>query len=140
MKSLRLTEREFYRKLKKITIANCTNIRSTVLLSQLRDISLEGCRLMSSPSKEPLRIEGNKIIYSDDPLVYVIENYLTDKECQHLIDLSKNKFKLAKTMNNKDYGDASIYNHDQGLEQAETAGLNIPHQKHAKVLAVESRN
>ena len=81
-----------------------------MLLSQLRDISLEGCRLMSSPSKEPLRIEGNKIIYSDDPLVYVIENYLTDKECQHLIDLSKNNFKPAKTLSNADHGNTSVRN------------------------------
>ena len=31
-------------------------------------------------SKEPLRIEGDKIIYNDDPLVYVIENFISEEE------------------------------------------------------------
>ena len=28
--------------------------------------------------KKPIRVEGDKIIYNDDPLIYVIEDFITD--------------------------------------------------------------
>ena len=30
--------------------------------------------------KKPIRIDGDKIIYNEDPLVYVIENFISEEE------------------------------------------------------------
>ena len=34
--------------------------------------------------KKPIRTEGEKIVYNEDPLVYVIENFISDEECEHI--------------------------------------------------------
>ena len=50
----------------------------------------------------PIRTDGNKIIYNDDPLVYVIEDFITDEECQHFVNASNSKLERAKTIGGKD--------------------------------------
>ena len=52
--------------------------------------------------KEPLRIEGDKIIYNDDPLVYVIENFISEEECAHFVQTSSQNLERAKTIGGKD--------------------------------------
>lgn len=52
--------------------------------------------------KVPIRTDGNKIIYNDDPLVYVIEDFITDQECQHFVSASDSKLERAKTIGGKD--------------------------------------
>ncbi len=52
--------------------------------------------------KAPIRTDGNKIIYNDDPLVYVIEDFITDEECQHFVNASDSKLERAKTIGGKD--------------------------------------
>ena len=52
--------------------------------------------------KVPIRTDGNKIIYNDDPLVYVIEDFITDEECQHFVNASNSKLERAKTIGGKD--------------------------------------
>ena len=52
--------------------------------------------------KDPIRTEGNKIIYNEDPLVYVIEDFISEDECQHFVEESKSKLERAKTIGGKD--------------------------------------
>ena len=52
--------------------------------------------------KKPIRTDGNKIIYNDDPLVYVIENFISDEECDHFVNESRSKLERAKTIGGKD--------------------------------------
>ena len=52
--------------------------------------------------KKPIRTEGNKIIYNEDPLVYVIEDFITDEECSHIVNESDSKLQRAKTIGGKD--------------------------------------
>ena len=52
--------------------------------------------------KKPIRTEGNKIIYNDDPLIYVIENFISDAECDHFVEASNPKLERAKTIGGKD--------------------------------------
>ena len=52
--------------------------------------------------KKPIRTEGNKIIYNEDPLVYVIEDFITDEECSHFVNASDSKLQRAKTIGGKD--------------------------------------
>ena len=47
--------------------------------------------------KKPIRVEGDKIIYNDDPLIYVIEDFITDEECKHFVAASDSKLERAKT-------------------------------------------
>ena len=42
-----------------------------------------------------------KTILCDNPLIYTLDDYLTDAECQHFIELSKNKLERAKVSDNK---------------------------------------
>jgi len=61
--------------------------------------------IKTKPKKEikaPIRTDGNKIIYNDDPLVYVIEDFITDEECQHFVNASDSKLERAKTIGGKD--------------------------------------
>lgn len=52
--------------------------------------------------KQPLRKEGNKIIYNEDPLIYVIEDFISDDECNHFVEASNTKLERAKTIGGKD--------------------------------------
>ena len=52
--------------------------------------------------KKPIRTEGNKIIYNEEPLVYVIEDFITDEECSHFVNASDSKLQRAKTIGGKD--------------------------------------
>ena len=52
--------------------------------------------------KKPIRTEGNKIIYNDDPLIYVIEDFISDEECNHFVEASNTKLQRAKTIGGKD--------------------------------------
>ena len=68
--------------------------------------------------KKPIRIDGEKIIYNEDPLVYVIENFISEEECDHFVDQSKDKLERAKTIGGKD-----------GIYHEKRTGMNcwIPH-------------
>ena len=52
--------------------------------------------------KKPIRTEGEKIIYNEDPLVYVIENFISDEECEHIRNVSDGNLERAKTIGGKD--------------------------------------
>lgn len=52
--------------------------------------------------KKPLRVEGDKIIYNDDPLIYVIEDFISSDECDHFVEASDSKLERAKTIGGKD--------------------------------------
>ena len=52
--------------------------------------------------KKPIRTEGNKIIYNEEPLVYVIEDFITDEECLHFVNASDSKLQRAKTIGGKE--------------------------------------
>jgi len=52
--------------------------------------------------KKPIRTDGNKIIYNEDPLVYVIEDFITDEECLHFVNASDSKLQRAKTIGGKE--------------------------------------
>ena len=52
--------------------------------------------------KKPIRIEGNKIIYNDEPLIYVIEDFISSEECDHFVNASDSKLERAKTIGGKD--------------------------------------
>ena len=52
--------------------------------------------------KKPIRVEGNKIIYNDDPFIYVIEDFISDEECDHFVTASDSKLERAKTIGGKD--------------------------------------
>ena len=36
--------------------------------------------------KDPIRRDGNKIIYNEEPLIYVIEDIISEEECQHFVN------------------------------------------------------
>ena len=52
--------------------------------------------------KKPIRTDGNKVIYNDDPLIYVIENFISDEECDHFVQASQGGLRRAKTIGGKD--------------------------------------
>ena len=52
--------------------------------------------------KKPIRTGGNKVIYNDDPLIYVIENFISDEECDHFVQASQGGLQRAKTIGGKD--------------------------------------
>ena len=52
--------------------------------------------------KKPIRTEGNKIIYNEEPLIYVIEDFNTDEECSQFENASDTKLQRAKTIGGKD--------------------------------------
>ena len=52
--------------------------------------------------KKPLRVEGNKVIYNEDPLIYVIEDFISSDECDHFVHASESKLERAKTIGGKD--------------------------------------
>ena len=52
--------------------------------------------------QKPIRTEGEKIIYNEDPLVYVIENFISDEECEHIKNVSDGNLERAKTIGGKD--------------------------------------
>ena len=52
--------------------------------------------------KKPIRVEGNKIIYNEDPFIYVIEDFISDAECDHFVKASDSKLERAKTIGGKD--------------------------------------
>ena len=52
--------------------------------------------------KKPIRTDGNKVIYNDDPLIYVIENFISDEECDHFVQASQGGLQRAKTIGGKD--------------------------------------
>ena len=72
----------------------------------------------SAEHREPLRVDGEKIIYSEDPLVYVIENFISEEECDHFVKQSRDKLERAKTIGGKD-----------GIYHEKRTGMNcwIPH-------------
>ena len=73
--------------------------------------------------KDPIRTEGNKIIYNEDPLVYVIEDFISEEECQHFIEESKTKLERAKTIGGKD-----------GIYHENRTGMNCwIHHAHSEV-------
>ena len=41
-------------------------------------------------------MEGDKIIYNDDPLIYVIEDFITEEECKHFVAASDFKLEELK--------------------------------------------
>ena len=57
---------------------------------------------VSKAFKKPIRTDGNKIIYSEEPLVYVIEDFISDEECTHFVNASNTKLQRAKTIGGKD--------------------------------------
>ena len=52
--------------------------------------------------KKPIRVDGDKVIYNEDPLVYVIENFISDEECEHIKNVSDGNLERAKTIGGKD--------------------------------------
>ena len=52
--------------------------------------------------KKPIRVEGNKIVYNEDPFIYVIEDFISDAECDHFVKASDSKLERAKTIGGKD--------------------------------------
>ena len=62
--------------------------------------------------KKPIRVEGDKIIYNDDPLIYVIEDFITEEECKHFVAASDSKLERAKTIGGKD----GIYHENQHIK------------------------
>ena len=52
--------------------------------------------------KKPIRTDGNKVIYNDDPPIYVIENFISDEECDHFVQASQGGLQRAKTIGGKD--------------------------------------
>ena len=57
----------------------------------------------STPSSTPpSTMNESKHILSTDPDVYTIDNYLTEAECQHFIDLGKPRLKRALVSGSND--------------------------------------
>ena len=80
--------------------------------------------------KKPIRVEGNKIIYNDDPLIYVIEDFISSDECDHFVEASDSKLERAKTIGGKD-----------GIYHENRTGSNcwIPHNHSATTKEVGQR-
>jgi hypothetical protein len=51
-----------------------------------KNLSIE--KHMSEETDEHETIDLNKTVYCKDPLVFTIDNYLTDEECDHFINIS----------------------------------------------------
>ena len=51
---------------------------------------------------EPKKIASNVTLYSTDPIIYVVSNFLSDEECQSFIDLGKGNMKRATVAGDTD--------------------------------------
>ena len=43
---------------------------------------------------EPKKISENVTLYSTDPIVYVVNNFLSDEECKAFVEMGKGKMEL----------------------------------------------
>ena len=64
-----------------------------------KNLSIE--KHISEETDEHDTIDLNKTVYCEDPLVFTIDNYLTDEECDHFINISKDKMQRAVVSDNK---------------------------------------
>ena len=46
---------------------------------------------------EPKKISDNVTLYSADPIVYVVNNFLSDDECEAFVEMGKGKRYLANS-------------------------------------------
>ena len=56
---------------------------------------------ISEETDEHETIDHNNTVYCEDPLVFTIDNYLTDEECDHFINISKDKMQRAVVSSDK---------------------------------------
>ena len=47
---------------------------------------------------EPKKISDNVTLYSADPIVYVVNNFLSDDECEAFVEMGKGKMERAKVI------------------------------------------
>ena len=74
--------------------------------------------------------DENVSVYSRDPKIYTIKNYLSDEECDHIINLSQGKLKQAL-----------VSGQDKGYVSAGRTGSNywLPHNADEKTLDIAQR-
>ena len=46
---------------------------------------------------EPKKISANVTMYSADPVVYAVSNFLSDEECKAFVDLGKGNMAVSYT-------------------------------------------
>ena len=51
---------------------------------------------------EPKKISENVTLYSTDPIVYVVNNFLSDEECKAFVEMGKGKMERAKVISDEE--------------------------------------
>ena len=52
---------------------------------------------------KPKKISENVTLYSSNPVVYVVSNFLSDKECEAFVELGKGKMERATVITDSDH-------------------------------------
>ena len=52
---------------------------------------------------EPKKISENVTLYSANPIVYVVSDFLSDAECKAFIDVGKDKMERARVISDSDH-------------------------------------
>ena len=58
-------------------------------------------KILDEEEIKHMPLELKRTVYCEDPLVFTIDNYLTDEECDHFINISKDKMQRAVVSDNK---------------------------------------
>ena len=51
---------------------------------------------------EPKKISENVTLYSTDPIVYVVNNFLSDEECKAFVEMGKGKMERARVISDEE--------------------------------------
>ena len=52
---------------------------------------------------KPKKISENVTLYSSNPLVYVVSNFLSDQECNSFVELGRGKMERATVITDSDH-------------------------------------
>jgi prolyl 4-hydroxylase len=76
--------------------------------------------------EEPLELK--KIVHSENPLIYTVENFLSDSECQAIMEISEGKLERSKVV--------STTNEFDFCEDRTSSGVHIPHNATSESLRI----
>ena len=65
-----------------------------------KNLSMEE-NILDEEEIKHMHLELKRTVYCEDPLVFTIDNYLTDEECDHFINISKDNMQRAVVSNDK---------------------------------------
>ena len=64
-------------------------------IKQIKELKEEEKKIDNSIKYDKLWVSPTKTVLNTDPMIYTIENFLSDEECDHIINISKDKLQQS---------------------------------------------